>query len=136
MASEKDHKPTSSDLFSSAKVVADAAKSAFSGNEGGGDKFDKAKVAEAASDLLGAAKDYGKLEQDKGIGQYVDKAQSYLHQFESSQSTTKDTPAPAAAKDGEAKPESHPSGGHEGKESGSGGGVGDYMKMAQSFLGK
>ncbi|KAK8686829.1 hypothetical protein V6N13_125846 [Hibiscus sabdariffa] len=65
------------DLFSSAKTVADAAKSTFN-NES--DKVDKGKVAGAAADLLGAAEDYGKLDKNTGVGQYVDKAENYLHQ--------------------------------------------------------
>ncbi|XP_022776798.1 nodulin-related protein 1-like [Durio zibethinus] len=117
MASEKDPKPTSSELFSSAKLVAEAAKSTFN-NES--DKVDKGKVAGAAADLLGAAQDYGKLDKEKGVGQYVGKAENYLHQYEN---TSVGQPTSAKA---EAQPESHASGG----------GVGDYLKMAQGFLGK
>ncbi|XVE53157.1 hypothetical protein DITRI_Ditri02bG0181500 [Diplodiscus trichospermus] len=124
MASEKDHKPSSSELLSSAKLVAEAAKSA-AGNET--DKIDKGKAAGAAADLLDAAQDYGKLDQEKGVGQYVEKAENYLHQYENSNKSS----SPAA------KPEAQPGGDH-GKDSGSGGGggVGDYFKMAQGFLGK
>ncbi|XVF85852.1 hypothetical protein PTKIN_Ptkin17bG0151000 [Pterospermum kingtungense] len=124
MASEKNKTPSSSDLFSSAKLVAGAAKSTFS-NEG--DKVDKGKVAGAGADLLGAAQDYGKLDKDKGVGQYVEKAENYLHQYETSGKS-----APTTT---EAQQKPHGSGG-DGKDSGSGGGVGDYMKMAQGFLGK
>ncbi|EOY01765.1 Nodulin-related protein 1, putative [Theobroma cacao] len=129
MASEKDRTPTSSELFSSAKVVAGAAKSTFS-NES--DKVDKGKVAGAAADLLGAAKGYGKLDQEKGIGQYVDKAENYLHQYESSGATpgTKKSDTPTNPEP--AKSEPHASGG-DGKDSGSAG-VGDYVKVAQGFF--
>ncbi|KAL4363088.1 hypothetical protein GQ457_04G010890 [Hibiscus cannabinus] len=104
------------DLFSSAKTVADAAKSTFN-NES--DKVDKGKVAGAAADLLGAAENYGKLDKNTGVGQYVDKAENYLHEYQASNQSGS---APAA------KPES------EGKESAAGGA--DYMKMAQGFFGK
>ncbi|KAE8730005.1 Ankyrin repeat family protein [Hibiscus syriacus] len=122
---EKDHKPTNSDLFSSAKTVADAAKFSLNNET---DKFDKGKVAGSAADLLGAAQDYGKLDKNTGVGQYVDKAETYLHQYQTSNQS-----APAA------KPESHE--GEKGKESAGsaaacGVGGADYMKMAQGFLGK
>ncbi|KAE8681290.1 putative Nodulin-related protein 1 [Hibiscus syriacus] len=118
---EKGHKPSKSELLSSAKLVANAAKSALNHES---DKVDKGKVAGAAADLLDAAQDYGKLDKNTGIGQYVEKAESYLHKYETSHQS-----APAA------KPESHATGdGEKGKESA--GGVGDYMKMAQGFFGK
>ncbi|CAJ1939763.1 unnamed protein product [Sphenostylis stenocarpa] len=69
---------SSSELLASAKLVADAAQSTFR-NES--DKVDKAKVADAAGDLLDAAAKYGKLDEQKGIGQYLDKAADYLHQY-------------------------------------------------------
>ncbi|KAK6242675.1 hypothetical protein SCA6_008064 [Theobroma cacao] len=129
MASEKDRTPTSSELFSSAKVVAGAAKSTFS-NES--DKVDKGKVAGAAADLLGAAKGYGKLDQEKGIGQYVDKAENYLHQYESSGATPATKKSDTPTNPEPAKSEPHASGG-DGKDSGSAG-VGDYVKVAQGFF--
>ncbi|XP_057543083.1 nodulin-related protein 1-like [Amaranthus tricolor] len=77
--------PTStSELMTSAKTVAEAAQLACSQQT---DKIDKAKVAGAAEDILGAAKTYGKLEQTTGIGQYVDKAEGYLHQLHGSSDT-------------------------------------------------
>lgn len=77
------HKTSASDLLSSAKLVADAAKSSFGG---GSDSVDKGKVAGATADLLGAASDYGKLDQTKGFGMYVEKAENYLHEYEGSHS--------------------------------------------------
>ncbi|XVE91580.1 hypothetical protein REPUB_Repub01dG0021900 [Reevesia pubescens] len=126
MDSEKDPKPTSSELLSSAKLVAEAAKSTVNNQS---DKVDKGKVAGATADLLDAGQDYGKLDEEKGIGQYVEKAETYLHQYETSGQSA---PTPNKA---EAKPESHASGG-DGKDSGSGGGVEDYLKKAQGFLGR
>ncbi|QCD82577.1 nodulin-related protein 1-like [Vigna unguiculata] len=69
---------SSSELLASAKLVADAAQSTLR-NES--DKVDKAKVAGAAGDLLDAAGKYGKLDEQKGVGQYVDKAADYLHGY-------------------------------------------------------
>lgn len=119
-SNKPNHKAASTtELFSSAKVVAEAAQSTFSG---GADKVDKAKVAGAAEDLLEGARQHGQLE-EKGMGQYVDKAQDYLNKYSSGGgATTKDSEQP--------KPESHGDGGN------SGGGVGDYVKMASGFLNK
>ncbi|KAK7251926.1 hypothetical protein RIF29_35541 [Crotalaria pallida] len=112
---------SSSELLSSAKLVADAAQSALK-NES--DKVDKAKVAEAAGDLLEAAKHYGKLDDQKGVGQYVDKAADYLHQYQGGSGTT----APPSESEAP-KPESK-------TEEGSGGGFGQFTKLAGNFLGK
>ncbi|KAB2090282.1 hypothetical protein ES319_A03G114200v1 [Gossypium barbadense] len=124
MASERDTKKGTSELLSSAKLVADAAKSTFNKES---DKVDKGKVAGAGADLLGAAQHYGKLDKDKGVGQYVEKAETYLHQYQTSHLAPTTNPnshgAGAAAKDSETA-------------AAGGGGVGDYMKMAQGFLGK
>ncbi|KAE8667652.1 Ankyrin repeat family protein [Hibiscus syriacus] len=114
---EKDHKPSNSDLFSRVKTVADAAKSTLNNET---DKFDKGKVSGAAADLL-AAQDYGKLDKNTGVGQYVDKAENYQHQYQTSNQS-----APGA------KPESHDS--EKGKESGGSaacdvGGV-DWLKVS------
>lgn len=136
MDSEKDNKSSTSDLFSSAKLVAGAAQSAFSNQS---DKIDKGKVAGASADLLGAAQDYGKLDKEKGIGQYVEKAENYLHQYETSGKsapTTATDHSGGTSNKAEAQQKPNESGGDHGKDSGSGGGVGDYMKMAQGFLGK
>lgn len=117
---------SSSELLSSAKLVAEAAKSTLAHKS---DEVDKGRVAGATADLLEAASHYGKLE-EKGFGKYVDKAETYLHQYHSS--------APAAGEQGHSAPaESHKpseSSGHEG--GGSGGGYGDYLKMAEGFLKK
>uniref|UniRef100_A0A2P2QLN5 Uncharacterized protein MANES_01G030100 n=1 Tax=Rhizophora mucronata TaxID=61149 RepID=A0A2P2QLN5_RHIMU len=124
----KQNQPTSTDLFSSAKLVAEAAQATLSHET---DKVDRGKVAGAAADLLGAASQYGKLE-EKGMGGYVDKAKDYLHQYGSSHSTpitttgledceadTKQSPPPDASGDN--------------KQS-EGGGYGDYLKIAQGFM--
>ncbi|XP_061368024.1 nodulin-related protein 2 [Gastrolobium bilobum] len=128
MASETHNKPdeeeqhSKSDLMSSAKLVAEAAQSTFGGES---DKVDKAKVADAAGDLLDAAGQYGKLDDQKGIGQYVDKASDYLHKYQSS-STTTTTTTPSK----ESKPKSE---GDDDAKSGGGLG-GGFGKLAGSFL--
>lgn len=106
--------PSASDFFSSAQVVAEAAQACF---QSGADKVDKAKVAGAASDLLGAASRYGNLD-EKGYGGYVKKAETYLEQY-SSGAPVGAAPAAAAAADsttpapaeGEAKSEGATHGG-------------------------
>lgn len=146
------HKPDNSELMASAKVVAEAARHTFSHET---NKIDRARVAGAASDILDAACHYGKLE-EKSYGKYVEKAEGYLHQYGSSNSSSAaaaaaaghhaphaEAPAASAghhAPHGEApaaEAPHHHSSGHSGGEeqSGSGGGYGDYMKMAQGFLG-
>lgn len=134
------HPPNTSDLMASAKLVAEAAKSTFSHES---DKIDRARVAGAASDLLDAASHYGKLE-EKSFGKYVQKAEDYLHQYGSSHPSATaaghhapHAGAPAAAAEEAAGARPHHSSAHSGGEeehSGSGG-YGDYMKMAQGFLG-
>lgn len=129
------HTKSSSELLSSAKLVAEAAKSTLHHDQR--DKVDKGKVAGAAADLLDAASHYGKLDQQKGAGKYVEKAENYLHHYHSSHSTTTTTTAATADLHSGAhsttKPEkhsdSHGSGGDHG-------GSGDYLKMAQGFLKK
>ncbi|XP_054796049.1 nodulin-related protein 1-like [Prosopis cineraria] len=111
---------STSELMSSAKVVAEAAQSAL-GKESG--SLDKTKVADAAGDLLGGARQYGNLE-DKGMGQYVEKAENYLHQYSGGGHGQTEKPS-------ESKPEEGRS-----ESGGSGGGIGDYMKMAQGFMNK
>ncbi|XVF43194.1 hypothetical protein PTKIN_Ptkin02bG0021000 [Pterospermum kingtungense] len=131
---EKQHAKSTTELLSGAKLVAEAAKSTLHHES---DKVDKGKVAGAAADLLDAASHYGKLDQEKGVGKYVGKAENYLHQYHSSHSTTAGAGAAAHSGAHSTKPEkhseeSHGSGGH-----GSGsGGYGDYLKMAQGFLKK
>lgn len=74
-------KPSKSELLSSAKVVADAAR------RRGENKADKAEVAGAAANLLQAASEYGKLE-DKTLGKYMEKAENHLRHYHNSHSTT------------------------------------------------
>ena len=130
------HQPSNSELFSSAKLVAEAAKSSFNHES---DKVDKGKVAGAAEDLLSAASRYGKLE-EKGYGKYVDKAENYLHGYHTSHSsttttTTTDDSGNTTTTATATHTETHSSGGKEHGKSGSGG-YGDYFKMAEGFLKK
>ncbi|KAI4314103.1 hypothetical protein L6164_027040 [Bauhinia variegata] len=112
--------PSNSELFSSAKVIGEAAQSTFSH---GTDKIDRAKVARAAGDLLDAASKYGKLD-EKGLGKYVDKAGEYLHQYSSPGSKS----AGSHGGGGQGRTESHGEGGYGGTgshgEGGHGGGQG------------
>ncbi|KAL8142323.1 hypothetical protein V2J09_015355 [Rumex salicifolius] len=77
------HQPSTTELMESAKMLASAAQSAAGGKT---DSIDKARVASAAEDFLGAAQQYGKLDETSGIGKYVDKAEDYLHKYHSSDS--------------------------------------------------
>ncbi|KAJ8485794.1 hypothetical protein OPV22_018279 [Ensete ventricosum] len=116
------HHPNPSHLLSSAKVLANAANSALRHET---DKVDKAVAAGAAADLLGAASHYAKLEDGK-LGKYVEQAESYLHQYHSPHSAHSSSAAAA-----------HSSSTHSGGEAhAEGGGLEDYMKMAQGFLKK
>ncbi|XP_054808825.1 nodulin-related protein 1-like [Prosopis cineraria] len=112
---------SSSELLSSAKLVAQAAQSTFRHES---HKVDKTQVANAAGDLLEAACHYGKLE-DKSFGKYVDKAEDYLHKYGGSSHNAVGgghPEHPTIASSHSAKPDkSH--------------GHGDYLKMAQGFLG-
>ena len=103
--------PSNAEIMSSAKVIAGAAFG------GGNEKCDKAEVAEAAADLLGAAIHYGKLE-DCTYGKVLDKAENYLHNYGTSHSTT-----------------SAVHGGPQHVHS-SDGGYGEFVKMAQGFMNK
>nr|XP_018631997.1 nodulin-related protein 1-like isoform X2 [Nicotiana tomentosiformis] len=128
---------STTDLFSSAKVLAEAAQSQFNKDSG---KVDNKKVAEAAADVLDAAQKYGKLDETQGVGQYVEKAETYLHQYGSANpSTTTDAAAakpPAAAPDTEETkapaPASAPAPAPAEEEKGEG--YGQYVKMAEGFL--
>ncbi|MBD4021986.1 hypothetical protein GUI04_24065, partial [Xanthomonas citri pv. citri] len=62
--------PSSTELLSSAKQVAEAAKLAASNQT---EKIDKAKTAGAAADVLDAAQKYGKFDETQGVGQYLKK---------------------------------------------------------------
>ncbi|CAI0463037.1 unnamed protein product [Linum tenue] len=90
------------------------------------DSIDRAKVAGAAEDLVEAAGKYGKLD-EKGYGQYVDKAEEYLRQYSGSKPA--DTDAAAAAAVAAAPPA------EEVKEKpAEGGSLGGYAKMAEGFF--
>ncbi|KAL2906685.1 Nodulin-related protein 1 [Bienertia sinuspersici] len=73
---------STSDLMASAKTVAEAAQFACTQQT---DKIDKVKVAGAAEDVLEATKSYGKLDESSGVGQYITKAEGYLHKVHSSE---------------------------------------------------
>ncbi|XP_041012442.1 nodulin-related protein 1 [Juglans microcarpa x Juglans regia] len=134
---QKHRQPSTSELISSAKLVAEAAKYSLSHET---DKVDKGRVAGAAEDLLGAASHYGKLE-EKSFGKYVEKAETYLHQYHSSHSSTTSTGSGhSATHTAHSAPHSsgddgHSGSGHADGHSGSGG-YGDYLKMAEGFLKK
>ena len=120
------HKVSPGDLLSSAKVVADAARSSLRHESG---KVDKGRVANAAADLLCAASHYGKLE-EKSYGKYVEKAETYLHKYDSSHSSGDSATAAHSSS-------THSSAAGAGAGAHSvGGGFGDYMKMAEGFLKK
>ncbi|KAF8097151.1 hypothetical protein N665_0293s0001 [Sinapis alba] len=130
------HRPaTNAELMASAKIVAEAAQAAARSET---DKLDKAKVAGATADILDAASRYGKFDEKSGVGQYLEKAESYLHKYESSHSHS----SGGGSHGGVGGGGSHGGGagepvGKKGDEkSGSGGshGFGDYAKMAQGFM--
>ncbi|KAJ0095902.1 hypothetical protein Patl1_16731 [Pistacia atlantica] len=125
----KHHQASSSELLSSAKLMAEAAKSSFNHES---DKVDKGRVAGAAANLLDAASHYGKLE-EKSFGKYVEKAENYLHQYGSSHSTTTTTTANAAPNSAHhASPATaHSSFASSDDDGKSGSGYGDYFKMAE-----
>nr|ACH63243.1 low-temperature inducible [Rheum australe] len=154
------HEPASNtELMESAKMMAAAVQSAVGGKTS---SIDKARVAGAAENLLGAAQRYGKLDETSGIGKYVDKAEDYLHKYHSSGSqhtgagTEGEDYAPVSdhgrhrreedKEEDYADPVSDhrraPVSDHghhrreEEEESGSGGGsgVGEYINMAKGFF--
>ncbi|CAN7079501.1 unnamed protein product [Brassica oleracea var. botrytis] len=126
------HKPaTNAELMASAKIVAEAAQAA-SRNET--DKLDKAKVAGATADILDAAQRYGKLDEKSGVGQYLEKAENFLHKYEHSHSS-----GGAGSHGGVSGSHGGGAGGpavkKEDEKSGGGShGLGDYAKMAQGFM--
>ncbi|XP_020103950.1 nodulin-related protein 1 [Ananas comosus] len=83
-----------SDLLSSAQVVAGAAMSAIRHDSAA---LDKGRVAGAAGDLLHAASHYAHLDGDKRFGTYIEKAEGYLHSYQSSHSSTTITTSTTAA---------------------------------------
>ncbi|GAU51026.1 hypothetical protein TSUD_283700 [Trifolium subterraneum] len=120
-------KYSTSELMASAKIVAEAAQSGF-GKGADGKAVDKGKVASAAGDLLDAVSQYTKLDDQKGLGQYVDKAADYLHHYHPATTTTAATTAdhhPPTS-----KPDHHKSG----KSEGGGHGIGDFAKVAGGFF--
>ncbi|KAM3304331.1 nodulin-related protein 2 [Capsicum chacoense] len=135
---------STTELFASAKVLAEAAQSQFN-KDSSSAPIDNKKVAEAAADVLDAAQKYGKLDETQGVGQYVEKAETYLHQYGSGGSTPASAPAaaaeekaaPAAApEETEAPaPASQPEPFPQEEEKKSEGGA-DYLKMAGDFLSK
>uniref|UniRef100_A0A7C9DR47 Uncharacterized protein n=1 Tax=Opuntia streptacantha TaxID=393608 RepID=A0A7C9DR47_OPUST len=111
-AVEGEHQPA--DLMTSARNLAASTQAAATQLT---DKFDKAKMAESAENALEAAKTKGKLDDKSGVGQYVNKAQDYLHQMHSGDAGKEETD-----KDKEEKEET------------GGGAAGGFMKMAQGFF--
>lgn len=128
----KHHKPSNSELLSSAKLVAEAARATLNHES---DKIDKAKFAGAAGDLLSAASDYGKLE-EKSFGKYVEKAEDYLHEYHSSQSKTTTTTINSGHSSTTTTTTTHSSThlSSDGGDGHAGGGYGEYFKMAEGFL--
>lgn len=115
--------PSRSELLSSAKLIGEAARATFSHEQS---KTDKAELSAAAADLLNAASNYGKLE-EKAYGKYVEKAENYLHKYSTSHSPTAATAAP----------DYHSASPEQGHSSGnSGGGYGEYIKMAEGVFKK
>ncbi|XP_059308616.1 nodulin-related protein 1-like [Lycium ferocissimum] len=128
-------KPTKSELMSSAKLVADAAKAKLHHDQ---KKVEKAELAGAAADLLNAASQYGKLE-DKSMGKFVGKAETYLHKYETSHSTTTttNTATGTTTTTTTSTTEHTQSSGHTGgKHEQSGSGYGEYIKMAEGIFKK
>jgi hypothetical protein len=66
--------PSYGEVFSSAQVLIGAAMG------GSGGSGSRAEVAEAAGNILGAVSHYAHLEQTS-YGSYVEKAETYLHQY-------------------------------------------------------
>ncbi|XP_024007666.1 nodulin-related protein 1 [Eutrema salsugineum] len=136
------HRPaTNAELMASAKIVAEAAQAAARSET---DKLDKAKVAGATADILDAATRYGKLDEKSGVGQYLEKAENYLHKYESSHSHSSGGGSHGGVGGGGSHggvSGSHGGGAGEpaakkGDEKSGGGshGFGDYAKMAQGFM--
>ncbi|XP_068653935.1 nodulin-related protein 2-like [Aristolochia californica] len=126
--STKKPQPSTTELFSNAKLVAEAAQATLSNEK---EKIDQGKVAGAASDLLAAGSHYGKLDEEKGMGAYVKKAETYLDKYESSHSIKTAKPAPDSTTAVAENAPSAPSGGEDEKKENDFGG---YLKTAQGFL--
>ena len=128
---------SNSELLASAKLVADAAQSSLRQ-----ENFDKQKAAGGAADLLGAASDYGNLE-EKSFGKYVEQAETYLQKYgQSSPSSTTTTttsghPGTPTTTHSESHSEPHSGGDDvEGDGKSGSGGYGGYLKMAEGFMKK
>eukprot|EP00249_Psilotum_nudum_P008611 c21401_g1_i1 orf=126-653(+) len=78
---EGKEEPKEGDVLSSAQVVFQAVKAKFHAGEGEAQEIDTARVAGALGDLVGAAGHYTKLDESK-YGEYVHKAEEYLHSYE------------------------------------------------------
>nr|ACF23022.1 ST6-66 [Eutrema halophilum] len=130
---ETTKKPASSaEVWAGAKIVPKAAQAAAR-NES--DKLDKGKVAGASVDILNAAEKYGKLDEKSGVGQYLEKAEKFLNEYESTHSTSgAGAPPPAAASHDDPAAASHEEPAAKKAIEKSGGGLGGYAKMAQGFM--
>ncbi|KAB2624481.1 hornerin [Pyrus ussuriensis x Pyrus communis] len=136
--------PTTSELMSSAKIVAEAAKSSM--NKEGDENIDRARVSEAASNILSGAAHYGKLDEKEGLGSYVGKAEDMLRKYGSGgggSHNSSESYKSSVGKERRDDDENYPvSGEHETRkkedeeEEGGSGGVGGYLKVAQGFLKK
>ncbi|CAJ2650399.1 hypothetical protein L195_g029845 [Trifolium pratense] len=124
--SGEEKKHSASELMASAKIVAEAAQSGF-GKGADGKDVDKGKVASAAGDLLDAVGQYAKLDDQKGLGQYVDKAADYLHHYHPATTASADHPPTS-------KPDDHKSEDAGKSEGGHGHGIGDFAKAAGGFF--
>ncbi|CAN7044437.1 unnamed protein product [Brassica rapa subsp. trilocularis] len=125
------HRPaTNAELMASAKIVAEAAQAAARNETA---KLDKAKVAGATADILDAAGRYGKFDEKSGVGQYLEKAESYLHKYESTHSHSSSGGSHGGGSHGGGAGELAGKKGDEKSGSGSHG-FGDYAKMAQGFM--
>lgn len=124
------HQPkSSSELFASAKVMAESAQAAY-----GKKTVDKEEAADAASDLLGGARQYGKLDEGQ-FGQYVEKAEIYLDKYQSSDQPSAATHGGATAGDGATAKKQSEGTAHSSSEQ-SEGGYGEYFKVAEGFMKK
>ncbi|EES02656.1 nodulin-related protein 1 [Sorghum bicolor] len=132
---------SSGDLFSSGKLVAEAAASAF--QQKSVENVDKKEVAGAAAEILHAASTYGKFE-DKPAGQYIEKAEGYLKEFSAGGHAAEPAaagdaapPKPAEEAPKEKEPVPAPAPKEEGgKSSSEGFGLGDVVKGAEQLVEK
>lgn len=132
---------SSGGLFSSGKLVAEAATSVF--QQKSAENVDKKEVAGAAAEILHAASTYGKFE-DKPAGQYIEKAEGYLKEFSTGHAAGGDAappkpaePAPAEEAPKEPVPAPAPAAEEGGKSPSEGfGGLGDVVKGAEQLVEK